>query len=375
MLSPEQRARYDRQLRLYSFGEAQQQRLLDASVLVVGAGGLGSPVLLYLAAAGVGRLGIVDDDVVDLSNLQRQVIHRDRDVGTAKVASAARAVRDLNPDTQVDEHDLRLQEGNARALVGRYDLVVDCTDNFTARYLINDSGFLERVPVVHGSIYRYEGQVTVFSRGEGPCYRCLFPVPPPPGTIPSCAEAGVLGVLPGMVGMVQATESIKLLAGLGESLVGRLLRYEALAMRWSELRLRRDPACPLCGDAPTISEVRAISGGTCEVDNLQRLDPAGYEHLRSANVEHILLDVRGSSEVAVGSIEGCVNIPLSELPTRLSELTRWRDRLIVCVCNHGTSSLETVALLRNAGFPRLANLEGGYQAWRAWERHGRSLRS
>jgi len=370
MLSPKQRARYDRQLRLYSFGEAQQQRLLDASVLVVGAGGLGSPVLLYLAAAGVGRLGIVDDDVVDLSNLQRQVIHRDRDVGAAKVASAARAVRDLNPDTQVDEHDLRLHEGNARALVGRYDLVVDCTDNFTARYLINDSGFLERVPVVHGSIYRYEGQVTVFSRDEGPCYRCLFPVPPPPGTIPSCAEAGVLGVLPGMVGTVQATESIKWLTGLGESLVGRLLRFEALAMRWSELRLRRDPACPLCGDAPSISEVRGVNNDeACAVGDLQRLDPADYDRLRSANEGPILLDIREPYEVAAGSIEGRVNIPLRELPARLSELELWRDRLIVCLCHRGTSSLEAVELLRKAGFSRLANLEGGYLAWRKWERH------
>lgn len=369
MLSREQRIRYDRQLRLYSFGEVQQQRLLNAAVLVVGAGGLGSPVLLYLAAAGVGRLGIVDDDVVDLSNLQRQVIHRDRDVGTAKVASAARAVRDLNPDTQVDEHDLRLHEGNVRALISRYDLVVDCTDNFTSRYLINDAGFLERVPVVHGSIYRYEGQVTIFSRDAGPCYRCLFPVPPPAATIPSCAEAGVLGVLPGMVGTVQATESIKWLTGLGESLVGRLLRYEALAMRWSELRLRRDPSCPLCGDTPSISEVRAIDGEDCLVNNLQRLDPANYQRLRSANEQHILLDIREPSEVAAGSIEGRVNIPLRELPARLSELKRWRDQLIVCQCQRGSTSLEAVELLREAGFPRLAHLEGGYLAWRTWERH------
>lgn len=255
MLSDTQRVRYDRHLRLEEFGLGAQQRLLGGSVLVIGAGGLGSPALLYLAAAGVGRLGIVDDDLVDRSNLQRQIAHRDADVGTPKAQSAARAVRDLNPEIETEVHDCRFDESNARALLREYDVVLDGADNFPTRYLINDAAFFEGKPVVHGSIYRFEGQVTVFDAGEGPCYRCLFPYPPPAGTVPSCSQAGVLGVLPGMIGVAQATEAVKLLAGIGEPLVGRLLRYDSLAARWSEMRLDRDRSCPLCGPSPVIKEV------------------------------------------------------------------------------------------------------------------------
>ena len=364
MLTDDGRTRYDRHLRLAGFGEAAQERLLVGSVLVVGAGGLGSPALLYLAAAGVGRIGIVDDDVVDRSNLQRQVAHRDRDVGTAKAVSAARAVRERNPDVTVETHELRLHGGNARELLRGYDVVLDGADNFETRYLVNDAAFLERVPVVHGSVHRFEGQVTVFAPGEGPCYRCLFPSPPPPGSVPSCAQAGVLGVLPGTIGTVQATEAIKRLTGLGDPLVGRLLRYDALGMRWSELRLPREPSCPLCGDAPSITEVAPSGAAPCSVDDLRRLDPATYAGLREAGAEHLLLDVRDPSEVAAGHIPGHRHIPLAELRDRVRELEAWRDRLVVCQCQRGGRSLEAAELLREAGFARLANLEGGYLAWR-----------
>lgn len=366
MLTADQTARYDRHLRLDEFGARSQERLCAGSVLVVGAGGLGSPALLYLAAAGVGRIGIIDDDVLDRSNLQRQVVHRDSDVGSPKVASAARTLRELNPDVTVEAHELRLSEENARELLRGYDVVLDGADNFPTRYLINDAGHLESVPVVHGSIYRFEGQVTVFGGGSGPCYRCLFPQAPPEGTVPSCAQAGVLGVLPGVIGSVQATEAIKLLAGIGEPLIGRLLRYDALAMSWNTLRLARDPACPLCGDAPTISEVATIDRACVPDprDVLQQLSTAEYRGLRGAGEEHLLLDVREPAEVAAGSIDGHRNISLDELPGRLAELEQWRDRLVVCHCQRGGRSLEAARLLRRAGFSRVANLEGGYLAWR-----------
>lgn len=366
MLSADQVARYDRHLRLDEFGSGSQERLCAGSVLVVGAGGLGSPALLYLAAAGVGRIGIVDDDMVDRSNLQRQVVHRDSDVGTPKAASAARALRELNPDVTVEDHEVRLDEHNARELLRGFDLVLDGADNFPTRYLINDAGYLEGVPVVHGSIYRFEGQVTVFAGGPGPCYRCLFPQSPPLGSVPSCAQAGVLGVLPGAIGAVQATEAIKLLAGIGEPLIGRLLRYDALAMRWSELRLQRDPACPLCGDDPTIPKPLGSKVDCAEEahHDVQQLSPAEYSALRAGAEEHLLIDVREPSEVAAGSIEGHLNIALAELSGRLTELEPWRDRLVVCQCQRGGRSLEAARLLRRAGFERVASLNGGYLAWR-----------
>jgi len=258
MLTSEQKSRYARQLVLPGFGENAQRKLMDSSVLLVGAGGLGSPVALYLAAAGVGRLGIVDGDVVDLTNLQRQVLHRTCDTGLPKAASARRAVEALNPDVAVDAIRERFAEGNARELVRCYDLVVAAADNFPTRYLINDAACIEKRRVVHGAIFQLEGHVTVFDPPRGPCYRCLFPEPPRPATVPSSADAGVLGVLPGVVGCLQATEAIKLLTGLGKPLVGRLLTYDALGMDFRELRVERDAGCPVCGDSPTICEVRPI---------------------------------------------------------------------------------------------------------------------
>ncbi|MEX2535119.1 MAG: molybdopterin-synthase adenylyltransferase MoeB [Trueperaceae bacterium] len=364
MLSDAQRARYDRHLKLEEFGAAAQERLLESSVLVVGAGGLGSPALLYLAAAGIGRLGIVDDDVVDMSNLQRQVVHRNHDVGSPKAASAERAVRDLNPDVAVEIHDFRLDEGNSRALLSEYDLVLDGSDNFPTRYLINDAAYFERRPVMHGSIYRFEGQVTVFAPRKGPCYRCLFPHPPPADSVPSCSQAGVLGMLPGVIGMVQATEAVKLLAGIGEPLIGRLLRYDALGMRWSELRLGRDSACPLCGDEPSISEVKSIEQAAAAVQSVQPMTPEELEELRMGGVDHLLLDVREPAEVVAGGISGAWNIPLRELPQRLGELGDWHERLVVCQCQRGGRGAEAAELLKCAGFNRLANLEGGYLGWR-----------
>ena len=248
-LTPDQRRRYSRHLILPEVGEAGQRKLLDARVLIVGAGGLGSPAALYLAAAGVGTLGVVDDDVVDDSNLQRQVIHSTERLGMGKAASARAAITALNPDVQVVTHETRLTRDNVIDVLGAYDVILDGTDNFATRYLINDACVLLRRPNVHGSIFRFEGQATTFIAGEGPCYRCLFPSPPPPELAPSCAEAGVLGLLPGMIGMIQATEAAKLVLGIGEALVGRLLTYDALAMEFRELRLARDPNCPMCGPA------------------------------------------------------------------------------------------------------------------------------
>jgi molybdopterin/thiamine biosynthesis adenylyltransferase/rhodanese-related sulfurtransferase len=370
MLSEAQRARYDRHLRLEGFGGRGQERLLESSVLVVGAGGLGSPALLYLAAAGVGRIGIVDDDVVDSSNLQRQVIHREGDVGSPKAQSAARAVRELNPGVTVESHYRRFDVRNARELVRRYDVVLDGADNFTTRYLANDAAFLESKPLVHGSVYRFEGQVTTFARGGGPCYRCLFPVPPPFGSMPSCVQAGVLGVLPGTIGMAQATEALKLLSGIGETLAGRLLRYDALAMSWDELRLPRDPNCPLCGDLPTITEIQVIESSCPPGEGVRRLSPAEYALLRDGEQEHLLLDVREPSEVAAGNIAGHRNIPMMELAGRMGELDGWRGRLVVCQCQRGGRSLEAAELLRQAGFTRVASLDGGYLAWRQTEGEG-----
>jgi molybdopterin/thiamine biosynthesis adenylyltransferase/rhodanese-related sulfurtransferase len=366
MLSDSQRARYDRHLRLEEFGAPGQERLLESSVIVVGAGGLGSPALLYLAAAGVGRIGIVDHDVVDRSNLQRQIVHREADVGVSKAKSAARAVRDLNPDVEVHAFDRPFGEENARVLLREYDLVLDGADNFPTRYLINDAAFFEGKPVVHASIHRFEGQVTTFARDRGPCYRCLFPAPPPAGSVPSCAEAGVLGMLPGMIGIAQATEAVKLLAGIGENLIGRLLHYDALATRWNEFRLERVPACPLCGDDPEITEVASIDL-ICATDfgeGIRRLSASEYAHLRGGDEAHLLLDVREPSEVAAGSIAGHRNIPLGDLPERLAELSDWRERLIVCQCRRGGRSLEAAELLRRAGFRHVAILDGGYLAWR-----------
>jgi adenylyltransferase/sulfurtransferase len=343
-----------------------QRRLKGSSVLLVGAGGLGSPAALYLAAAGVGRLGIVDFDVVDESNLQRQVLHDTSFVGRPKLESAAARLRALNPHVEVEPHATALARENALDLLRGYDVVVDGTDNFETRYLTNDACHFLGKPNVYGSIYRFEGQASVFWTERGPCYRCLYPEPPPPGLVPSCAEGGVLGILPGVVGGIQATEALKILLGIGEPLVGRLLLYDALAMSFEELRLRKDPGCPLCGDAPTIRELQdypAFCGtGRGEAEEpIEEIAAAELKRRLDSGEDLRVLDVREPHEWAIARIEGARLVPLGSLSERLNELdpaATW-----VVHCRSGVRSAKAIAQLRKAGFPRLLNLRGGILSW------------
>lgn len=364
-LNQEERLRYLRHLALPEVGEAGQALLKRSSVLVVGAGGLGSPVALYLAAAGVGRIGLVDFDRVDTTNLQRQVLFSTGDVGRRKVEAAAERLRAMNPEIEVLPHAERLSGENALALVRSYDVVVDGADNFTARYLANDAAALLGKPCVHGSILRFEGQVAVFHAGHGPCYRCLYPEPPPPGAIPSCAEAGVLGVLPGVIGTIMAAEVLKLLLGIGETLLGRMIRFDALAMRFREMRVPRDPACPLCGERPTLREVREHSM-CCGVPLAKEkmMETITVEELKKAidaKQPITLIDVRETSEFALCRIPTSTLIPLGELPARLGELDRNAD--LVIHCKVGGRSAKACEFLATQGFPRVRNLTGGILAW------------
>jgi sulfur-carrier protein adenylyltransferase/sulfurtransferase len=366
-LSPDEVRRYSRHLLLPEVGVEGQQAIKAARVLCIGAGGLGSPVAMYLAAAGVGTLGLVDYDEVDYSNLQRQLLYTTRDVGRPKVESAAERLRALNPGVRVDTHQVALSSANALELLSRYDLVVDGTDNFPTRYLVNDAAVLTRRPYVYGSIFRFEGQASVFAAPQGPCYRCLYPEPPPPGLVPSCAEGGVLGVLPGIIGTIQAAEALKLILRAGETLVGRLLILDALRMRFREVRLSRDPECPVCGDSPTIRELQDYeqfcglsqdaSHGAIDFDILPEELKAALESGREAPV---LLDVREPMEYQINRLPGSVLIPLGELPESLGELDGTRD--LVVYCHHGIRSVRAVELLRGAGF-RARNLKGGITAW------------
>jgi adenylyltransferase/sulfurtransferase len=366
MLTPDETRRYARHLSLPGFGVAGQEHLKRGSVLCVGAGGLGSPALMYLAAAGVGRLGVVDADVVDESNLQRQLLFGTGDVGRPKAEAAAARLRDLNPLIEVEPHRVRLTRHNAEELVARYDILLDGTDNFPTRYLCNDVAVRLRKPNVHGAIHRFEGQVSVFAPHlGGPCYRCLFPEPPPPGTVPSCAEGGVLGVLPGLVGTLQATEAIKLLAGLGSTLVGRLLHVDALTMRHREIRLRRDPACALCGEAPTLFELPDYPL-TCEAAApVAGLSIAAFAALRAAGSAYTLLDVREPDEVAAMRFPESIAIPLGQLAERLAELPA-SPRPLVIHCKAGGRSARALALLDGHGVTGdILNLTGGLDAWLA----------
>ncbi len=375
-LTSDQYLRYARHLTLPEFGESGQQKLLSASILLIGAGGLGSPLALYLAAAGVGRLGIMDFDVVDVSNLQRQIIHRTQDVGTSKAKSAKRGVQDLNPGCQVDIYEEGITSANALEIIGKYDIVIDGTDNFPTRYLVNDACvFLGKVNI-YGSIYRFEGQATVFDTRKksdgtrnGPCYRCLYPEPPPPGEVPSCAEGGVLGVLPGTIAMIQATEAIKIISGMGRPLTGRFLRYDALNMTFRELKLRPDPTCPVCGANPTITKLIDYQqfcgmgrGETTVSENLE-ISPTDYAALREAGKEHLLLDVREPFELAICQIEGNLNVPLGQLPNRLGELAAWKDKLIVAQCKSGRRSMKALETLKKHGFSNVLNLQRGILGW------------
>ena len=361
-LSNEERVRYSRHLTMPEVGIDGQRRLKAARVLCIGAGGLGSPAALYLAAAGVGTIGIVDFDDVDLSNLQRQILHGTKDIGRSKLKSARDRLRDANPNIEVELHECRFSSENASELVARYDLVVDGSDNFPTRYLSNDVCVFARRPNIYGSIFRFDGQSSVFAPHlGGPCYRCLFPEPPAPGTIPNCAEAGVLGVLPGIIGMVQAIEAIKLILGVGEPLIGRLLHFEALKMKFRELKLRRDPQCPVCGDAPTITapiDYEQFCGIAADVPAISVHDLKRKRDVREAIQ---LIDVREPFEFEIARIDGAKLIPLGQLANRLHELKR--NGQTVVHCHTGMRSAQAVQMLRQSGFTNVYNLEGGIDAW------------
>ena len=349
-----------------------QLKLKAARALCIGVGGLGSPVLLYLAAAGVGTLGLVDFDEVDYSNLHRQIIHGTPDVGRSKLDSAKARINALNPEVEVVTHEMALSSENALGLFADYDLVVDGTDNFPTRYLVNDACVIGGKPNVYGSIFRFEGQASVFATKDGPCYRCMFPEPPPPGLVPSCAEGGVLGILPGVVGMLQATEAIKLILGVGESLVGRFLLFDALKMRFRELKVRKDPDCPVCGEHPTVTQLIdyeqfcgiAPTATAAATSSTEDADEATVEELKTRLDRHesfLLLDVREPQEFEICRIPGSVLIPLGDLPSRLFEL-EGRDDMIVH-CKSGVRSGKAVKLLREAGYSKARNLKGGILAW------------
>ena len=365
-LSNEEQRRYSRHILLPEIGVAGQEKLKAARVLCLGAGGLGSPVALYLAAAGVGTIGLVDPDVVALSNLHRQLLHGTSDIGRPKTESARARLAEINPHVDVRLHACRFESGNAEEILREYDLIVDGTDNFATRYLSNDVAVFARKPNVYGSIFRFDGQTTVFAPHlGGPCYRCLFPEPPPPGEVPSCAEAGVLGVLPGMVGTMQATEAIKLILGIGQSLVGRLVHFDALQMKFREFNLQRDPQCPVCGDHPTITapiDYELFCQGppdlTAAIPQMAVTELA--TRLKSEE-PFILLDVREPFEFELARIEGASLIPLGELPSRWRELDR--DQEIFVLCHSGIRSGRAAEFLRSAGFRKVSNVAGGIDAW------------
>ncbi len=366
-LSNDEVQRYARHLIMPEVGMAGQEKLKAARVLCIGAGGLGSPIALYLAAAGVGTLGIVDFDAVDISNLHRQIIHFTGDVGRPKLDSAREKIAAINPFVEVKTFETRLTSENALRIFTGFDVIVDGTDNFPTRFLINDACVLSGKPNVYGSIFRFEGQASVFAAKDGPCYRCLYPEPPPPGSVPSCAEGGVLGILPGLVGLIQATETIKLILGQGEPLIGRLLLVDALAMRFRELKLKRDPACRVCGSRPVVTKLidyeefcglrgseKPVSNGAPEIsveELKRRLD---------AKEDLFILDVREPNEFQICNLNGLL-IPLNDLPKRMNELDP--DKEMVVHCRSGGRSAKAVEFLRQSGYSKAKNLTGGILAW------------
>jgi len=364
-------ARYSRHLIMPEVTLEGQKRLKAASVLCIGAGGLGSPIALYLGAAGIGRMGLVDGDVVDFSNLQRQILHGTKDVGRKKLNSARDRIRDLNPNVQIDLHDTLFTSANAEELVQDYDIVIDGTDNFPTRYLSNDICVFLKKPNVYGSIFRFDGQCTVFAPHlGGPCYRCMFPEPPPPGMVPSCAEGGVLGVLPGIIGVMQAIEAIKLIIGIGEPLIGRLVHFDALGLKFREFKLRRDPKCPVCGEHPTITELidydqfcgipQAAAAEAAETP-IPTMTVRELKQKLDNGDKFLLLDVREPFEWDICRIDRAQLIPLGQLPSRMSELDSADE--IVIHCKSGGRSAKAVRLLQEAGFSKLHNVEGGITAW------------
>src|SRR5687767_11799800 len=371
-LSQDEIKRYSRHLIMPEVGMDGQRKLKAGSVLCIGAGGLGSPAAMYLAAAGIGRLGVVDFDVVDFSNLQRQIIHTTNDVGVSKLKSATNKINAMNPHVEVVGYETALSSENALELFRDYDVILDGTDNFPTRYLVNDACVLTGKPNAYGSIFRFEGQASVFGTKEGPCYRCLYPEPPPPGLVPSCAEGGVLGVLPGIIGVIQATESIKLITGNGEPLIGRFLIYDALRMKFRELKLRKDPECPVCGTNPTVTklidyeqfcglrpEPQQAQGGAAVSD--WEITPVELKKKIDAGETPFVLDVREPNEYQINRIAGSTLIPLGELPRRYQELPR--DREIVTQCKMGGRSAKAMEFLKSVGFSNVKNLRGGILEW------------
>ena len=368
-LSKDEILRYSRHLIMPEVGMEGQKKLKAARVLCIGTGGLGSPLALYLAAAGVGTLGLVDFDVVDYTNLQRQIIHSTADVGRKKLDSAAEKLTAINPFLNIKKFDTRLSSENALEIFRDFDIIADGTDNFPTRYLVNDACVLTGKPNVYGSIFRFEGQASVFATEDGPCYRCLYPEPPPPGLVPSCAEGGVLGVLPGLLGVIQATEVIKLILGAGEPLIGRLLLVDALAMRFREMRVRKNPECPVCGTNPTVKElidyeqfcgIRGEDSATSIEGKIPEIQPEELKRRLDAKEDIFVLDVREPHEYQIVNIHGHL-IPLGDLPTRVHELDSSRE--IVVHCKSGARSAKAVDFLRQSGFKRASNLVGGILAW------------
>jgi len=376
-LNKDEILRYSRHLILPEVGMEGQVKLKNAKVLMVGAGGLGAPVGLYLAASGIGRIGIVDFDVVDFTNLQRQVIHGTKDVGRRKLDSAAESMLDINPYMKVDKYEVALTSENALDIIKDYDMVIDGTDNFPTRYLVNDACVILKKPNVYGSIFRFEGQSTIYAYPGGPCYRCSYPEPPPPGLVPSCAEGGVLGILPGIIGLMQATEAVKLILGVGEPLIGRLVLYDALAMRFREMKVRRNPECPVCGDNPSIKELIDYHQ-FCGVPNPKDVQPepepvkSGFESDTEIDVVALksrldrgdkfqFIDVREPHEYQIASIPGAKLIPLGQIQARVNEFNTADD--IVVHCKSGVRSGKAVDFLKTAGFKRVKSLKGGILAW------------
>jgi adenylyltransferase/sulfurtransferase len=373
-LTNDELGRYSRHLILPEVGMEGQQRLKAAKVLCVGTGGLGSPLALYLAAAGIGTLGLIDFDTVDSSNLQRQIIHSTKDIGRKKIDSAQEKLNALNPALNVVKHDTMLTSANALEIFAQYDIVADGTDNFQTRYLVNDACVMLKKPNAYGSIFRFEGQASVFATEEGPCYRCLYPEPPPPGLVPSCAEGGVLGILPGIVGVIQATEVIKLILGKGEPLIGRLLLVDALSMRFRELKLRKNPDCPVCGTNPTVTELIdynqfcGIAPEPAQAAQVKNGIPqlsvkelkARLDSKETHNDNFLLLDVREPYEFQIAQIGGYL-IPQNDVPNRLGELDPARE--VVVHCRSGARSQKIAELLKANGFQKVSNLAGGILAW------------
>ncbi len=372
-LSQEQIKRYTRHILLPEIGVEGQKKLLNAKVLVVGAGGLGCPISLYLAAAGVGTIGLVDFDTVDASNLQRQILFTTADIGKPKVEVAAQRLKALNPDVKVNTYAVALKSDNIMDILKDYDMIIDGTDNFPTRYLTNDASVLQSKPNVYGSIFRFEGQVTVFKTPEGPCYRCLYPEPPPPGEVPSCAEGGVMGAMVGTVGAIQATEAIKLITGAGNPAIGKFVIYNSLDMQFRNLKLHKDPACPICGKNPTIkalidyeqfcgmkveeTQTKEVSKGREEIDAL------GLKVKMDEKQDFVLLDVREQNEYDMAKINGSILLPLSQLQNRFHELDKYKGKEIVVHCKSGVRSQKAIAFLKQQGFSNMVNMAGGIVGW------------